>query len=478
MGPFGPSEPVRMTEPTTFSRGLSIALMAFLEAVLPALVAVGMLYGLCALYGIEFKGFFVVLAILSAMLSVLLPRGQPAQAPQLVQSTLPLAIRVVVRWMIILAILLAIGFVTKYSVDFSRRVVMTWAVTTPGVLILVSVCLHEIVRRLLHDPSAVRRVAFAGCNEVSLSLAHRLGGGSMGMQVEGFFDDRSAERLGLDSPARLLGGLTDMVAFVQRNQIDVVFIALPVSHIRRVAQLLDELRDTTASVYYVPDIFAIDLIQARSGELAGIPVVALCETPYYGYRGVVKRITDIALALAVLIVASPLLLALAVMVRLSSPGPVFFKQRRYGLDGREIMVYKYRTMTVIEDGAQIVQASREDARITPVGRFMRRYSLDELPQLVNVLQGQMSLVGPRPHAVAHNEEYRKLIKGYMIRHKVPPGITGLAQVNGCRGETAKVEDMQARIDYDLEYLRRWSPLLDLKILFLTAVRLLRDEKAY
>ena len=452
--------------------------MAFLDAVVPALVAVGMLYGLCALYGIEFKGFFVVLAILSAMLSVLLPRGQPVQSTQLVQSTLPLAIRVVVRWMIILAILLAIGFVTKYSVDFSRRVVMTWAVTTPAVLILVSVGLHEVMRRLLHDPSTVRRVAFAGCNEVSLSLAHRIGGGSMGMQVEGFFDDRSAQRLGLDRPARLLGGLTDMVTFVKRNQIDVVFVALPVSHIRRVVQLLDELRDTTASVYYVPDIFAIDLIQARSGELFGIPVVALCETPFYGYRGVVKRMTDIALALAVLLIASPLLLVLALMVRMSSPGPVFFKQRRYGLDGREIMIYKYRTMTVIEDGPSIVQASREDVRITPIGRFMRRYSLDELPQLVNVLQGQMSLVGPRPHAVAHNEEYRKLIKGYMIRHKVPPGITGLAQVNGCRGETARVEDMQARIDYDLEYLRHWSPLLDLKILFLTAIRLLRDEKAY
>jgi putative colanic acid biosynthesis UDP-glucose lipid carrier transferase len=251
-----------------------------------------------------------------------------------------------------------------------------------------------------------------------------------------------------------------------------------VSHIRRVVQLLDELRDTTASVYYVPDIFAIDLIQARSGELFGIPVVALCETPFYGYRGVVKRIIDIALAVTVLVVALPLMLALTVLVRMSSPGPVIFKQRRYGLDGREIMVYKFRTMNVIEDGPNIIQASREDARITAVGRFMRRYSLDELPQLVNVLQGHMSLVGPRPHAVAHNEEYRKLIKGYMIRHKVPPGITGLAQVNGCRGETAKIEDMQARIDYDLEYLRHWSPLLDLKILFLTAVRLLRDEKAY
>lgn len=447
---------------------------------MPALVAVGLLYGLCALYNIEFKGFFVVLAILSAMLSLLLPRGPQFQPSQLVKATWPLAVRVVVRWMIIVAILLAIGFVTKYSVDFSRRVVLTWAVATPAVLILVSVCLHEVQRRLLHDPAAIRRVAFAGCNEVSLSLAQRIGGGAMGMQVEGFFDDRSAQRLGLEeeAPARLLGTLPDLVAFVKRNQIDVVFVALPVSHIRRVVQLLDELRDTTASVYYVPDIFAIDLIQARSGELMGFPVVALCETPFYGYRGVVKRITDIALALAVLLLALPLMLVLALLVRLSSPGPVIFQQRRYGLDGREIMVYKFRTMNVVEDGPSIVQASRADARITGVGRFMRRYSLDELPQLVNVLQGKMSLVGPRPHAVAHNEEYRKLIKGYMIRHKVPPGITGLAQVNGCRGETARVEDMQARIDYDLEYLRHWSPLLDLKILFLTAVRLLRDEKAY
>ena len=172
------------------------------------------------------------------------------------------------------------------------------------------------------------------------------------------------------------------------------------------------------------------------------------------------------------------MLVLAALVRMSSPGPVIFKQRRHGLDGHEITVYKFRTMTVLEDGPNLEQAKREDGRITPIGRLLRRYSLDELPQLVNVLQGRMSLVGPRPHALAHNEEYRKLIKGYMIRHKVPPGITGLAQINGCRGETARVEDMQARVNYDLEYLRRWSPLLDLKILLLTATRLLRDEKAY
>jgi Undecaprenyl-phosphate glucose phosphotransferase len=385
------------------------------------------------------------------------------------------------RWMAIVAILLAIGFVTKYTADFSRKVVISWTVATPAMLILVTLCLQELRRRLMFDPAMVRRVAFAGWNDISLALARRIGesGELTGLRVEGFFDDRSAERLGVPADrARLLGRLPELASFVKRRGIDVVFVALPVRHIQRVMQLLDELRDTTVSIYYVPDIFAFDLIQARSGELFGIPVVALCETPFCGYRGVVKRITDIAFAASILVIATPLMLALAVMVRTSSPGPIIFAQRRYGLDGREIIVWKYRTMTVLEDGERIVQASREDARITAVGRFMRRYSLDELPQLFNVLQGRMSLVGPRPHAVAHNEEYRKLIKGYMIRHKVPPGMTGLAQVNGCRGETARVEDMQARVNYDLEYLRKWTPLLDLKILLLTAVRMVRDEKAY
>jgi putative colanic acid biosynthesis UDP-glucose lipid carrier transferase len=384
--------------------------------------------------------------------------------------------------MVIIGVLLAIGFVTKYTSDFSRKVVVSWIVATPAVLILMTLCLQELRRRLMYDPSMVRRVAFAGCNEISLSLARRIGesGELTGLTVEGFFDDRSAERLGVPgaSRARLLGRLPELASFVKRRRIDVVFVALPVRHIRRVMQLLDELRDTTVSIYYVPDIFAFDLIQARSGELFGIPVVALCETPFCGYRGVVKRITDIAFAASILVIAAPLMVALAVMVRMSSPGPIIFAQRRYGLDGREITVWKYRTMMVLEDGERIVQASKHDARITAVGRFMRRYSLDELPQLFNVLQGRMSLVGPRPHAVAHNEEYRKLIKGYMIRHKVPPGMTGLAQVSGCRGETARVEDMQARVNFDLEYLRKWTPLLDLKILLLTAVRLLRDEKAY
>jgi putative colanic acid biosysnthesis UDP-glucose lipid carrier transferase len=209
-----------------------------------------------------------------------------------------------------------------------------------------------------------------------------------------------------------------------------------------------------------------------------VPVVALCETPFYGYRGITKRVTDVFLASIMIIGLSPLLLVLSLLVKGSSPGPVIFKQRRYGLDGREIAVYKFRSMSVVEDGHSITQASKTDSRITGVGKVLRRFSLDELPQLLNVLQGRMSLVGPRPHAVAHNELYRKLIKGYMVRHKVLPGITGLAQVNGCRGETSSLEDMEARVRYDLDYLRHWTPMLDIKILLLTVIKIFRDERAY
>jgi putative colanic acid biosynthesis UDP-glucose lipid carrier transferase len=324
-----------------------------------------------------------------------------------------------------------------------------------------------------------RSAIIAGYNNSSLELARPLQSNpSMRLDVAGFFDDRSTDRLGMEPGAKLVGALSELGEYVKQHRTDVIFIALPIRHVKRVMNLLDDLRDTTASIYYVPDIFVFDLIQARSGEIHGIPVVAMCETPFYGYRGVVKRLTDTALSVAILLLLLPVLVVIALLVKLTSPGPIIFKQRRYGLDGREIAVYKFRTMRVTEDGEHIRQASKTDARITPIGAVLRRSSLDELPQLINVLQGRMSLVGPRPHAVAHNEEYRKLIKGYMVRHKVLPGITGLAQVNGCRGETAQLEQMEARVNYDLDYLRHWSPMLDIKIILLTVVKIFRDDKAY
>ena len=209
-----------------------------------------------------------------------------------------------------------------------------------------------------------------------------------------------------------------------------------------------------------------------------MPVVSVCETPFTGVNGLVKRISDIVLASLILILIMPVLIAVAIAVKYSSPGPIIFKQRRYGLNGDEITVYKFRSMTVCENGNEVKQAQRNDARVTRVGAFIRKTSLDELPQFINVLQGRMSIVGPRPHAVAHNELYRKQIKGYMIRHKVKPGITGWAQVNGLRGETETLDKMQARIEFDLDYLRNWSVTLDIKIILMTAIMMLRQPQAY
>ena len=335
------------------------------------------------------------------------------------------------------------------------------------------------MQRLMYSRSNVRSAVFAGYSEASVALAGRLKANpGICIAVDGFFDDRSPERLGIEDGAQVLGRLSELADYVNVHKTEVIFVALPMRHVQRVLDLLDDLRDTTASIYYVPDVFVFDLIQSRTGEILGMPVVALCETPFSGYRGVVKRLTDVSLSLIGMLLLCPLFVAVSMAVKLSSPGPVIFKQRRYGLDGKEIQVYKFRTMTVTEDSGTIRQATRDDSRVTPVGRILRRYSIDELPQLMNVVLGNMSLVGPRPHAVTHNEEYRKLIKGYMLRHKVRPGITGLAQVNGCRGETTRLEDMRARIEYDLDYLRHWSPGLDFRILFKTVVTVLGDRKAY
>jgi putative colanic acid biosynthesis UDP-glucose lipid carrier transferase len=358
-------------------------------------------------------------------------------------------------------------------------VILTWAVFTPVPLILISIAFNEIVRRFMLAPSNVRSAVVAGYNEVSIALVERIRENpNLGMRVEGFFDDRSVERLGLPAGQDLLGGLSDLPARVHNSRTDLIFIALPMRQVQRVVDLLDELRDTTASIYFVPDIFVMDLIQSRTADISGVPIVAMCETPFQGSRGLQKRLMDISMSLVALLVMSPFLLVVALLIKLGSPGPVIFRQRRYGLDGHIIDVLKFRTMTVIEDGAQVKQVTRDDPRVTPIGRFLRRYSIDELPQLFNVLAGSMSLVGPRPHAVAHNELYRGLIKGYMVRHKVLPGITGLAQVNGCRGETSRLEEMKARIEYDLEYLRKWTPSLDIRILFKTALLVLGDRKAY
>ncbi|HBZ2169552.1 TPA: undecaprenyl-phosphate glucose phosphotransferase, partial [Klebsiella pneumoniae] len=225
-------------------------------------------------------------------------------------------------------------------------------------------------------------------------------------------------------------------------------------------------------------IFTFNILQSRTEEINGVPVVPLFDTPLNGINMVFKRLEDIIVASIILFIISPILIVIACAVKFTSPGPVIFRQIRYGMDGKPIKVWKFRSMSVMENDSSVKQATKNDTRVTKVGRFLRSTSLDELPQFFNVLFGQMSVVGPRPHAVAHNEQYRSLIQGYMLRHKVKPGITGLAQINGWRGETDTLEKMEKRIEYDLLYIRGWSIWLDLKIIFLTVFKGFINKSAY
>jgi len=423
-----------------------------------------------------------VLTVLAGLLAFVLVPPPRNVVSWLLTSRVTLAVGICARWGILLAVLLCIGFLTQSSETFSRRVIASWALFTPAALVAAVLALQELVRKVMGGAAHRRRVVFAGCNETSLGMARRLERHTeLCTEVAGFFDDRSQARLGDVGKMDLLGTLQQLPHYVRRQEVDAIFVALPLRDIVRVQNLLRELEDTTASIYYLPDVPQSPMgvaLQARPCDLLGLPVVALCEGPFYGYRGAVKRLMDVSIAAVLLVAMMPVLLVIAALIKFGDGGTVLFRQRRYGINGQEITVYKFRTMSVAEDGDTVHQATRNDPRATELGRFLRRYSLDELPQLVNVLQGRMSLVGPRPHAVAHNEQYRKLIRGYMIRHKVLPGMTGLAQVNGCRGEISQIDQLESRLRYDLEYLRHWSPLLDLKILFKTIPSALHSDKAY
>ena len=449
-----------------------LAVAHLVQMLLEATVSVAMLAASAWYFGESFGGPYLILALLVFSLTF------PGHAPR---GTSPGAIarEVVAGWVLVLGLLLMLGWATRTAGSFDERVMLTWALATPVVLFLAHMLTPAILPRLLAAEGLNRVAVIAGAGALGHKLAERIRTTPyLGVQVAGFFDDRSTERLGGMSDEEILGNVEELAEFVKRNRVDLIYLTLPLASQPRIMKLLDDLRDTTASVYFIPDIFLFDLIQGRMDTIGGLPVLAVCETPFFGMNAMVKRLSDIVLATLILVGIAPVLAAIALGVKLTSPGPVLFRQRRYGLDGREILVYKFRSMTVTEDGAVVTQATKNDQRVTPFGGFLRRTSLDELPQFINVLQGRMSIVGPRPHAVAHNEQYRKLIKSYMIRHKVRPGITGWAQVNGLRGETETVDKMQARIEYDLDYLRHWSIKLDFHIIWKTLFVVFKKQNAY
>ena len=394
-------------------------------------------------------------------------------------NLLAAATDIATSWLALLALLALCGYATSSFAYFDTEVLSTWALVTPP-LQFVAVWLGARILRMQSKRAESRRsVIVVGAGPLGVKVARALTRGSdHGIDFLGYFDDRSGERIHPDAHAMHVGRLGDVAAHVQKHGVREVYITLPLGSQPRIIALLESVQDTTASLFFVPDVFGISIIQGRLQDVNGVPVVGICETPFTGTNDLVKRISDIVVATIILVLVSPLLAAIAIGIKLNSPGPVIFRQRRNGLDGEEIVVWKFRSMTVQDDGDHVAQATRADPRITRFGAFLRKTSLDELPQFFNVLQGRMSVVGPRPHAVAHNEAYRQIIKAYMVRHKVRPGITGWAQVNGLRGETDTVEKMRARVEYDLEYLRNWNLALDLQIIARTVRLLIADRHAY
>lgn len=455
-----------------------IPLFSFFKRVLDPLVILGNLCLLTRLQREPFSGNYLVLAIVAFFVAAYLHERIDSHRNWRRGRLAAFTRDIFFGWAIFVAIIVLIGYATGLSYHYSDRVIGSWFITTPFALVAAHLALRKYASGLRRGRQ-LRSVVIVGINETGLKLEksiaespHRM------MEVRGFFDDRAVPRMATGSAIVRLGKMSDIAAHVRDAGINVIFISQPMSAQPRVRQLLDELQDTTASIYFLPDMHTFDLMQARFDEIGGMPVVAIRETPFSGLNSLVKRASDIVLASLILLLLAPAMLAIAAAVKLSSPGPVIFRQRRYGLNGDEIVVYKFRSMAVCEDGARVTQARKDDLRVTRLGAVLRRTSLDELPQLINVLEGSMSIVGPRPHAVAHNEQYRGLIKGYMLRHKVKPGITGWAQVNGLRGETDTLDKMAARIEFDLDYLRSWSLSLDLWIILRTVKVVFGRDNAY
>lgn len=376
-----------------------------------------------------------------------------------------------------LSFIFAIGLLTVLAdFNFGFSIYLRWYLFVSVILVLSRMFIRYcagVIRKLGYN---TRRVAVVGNMPVGRNLLKSfLDEPWLGFVVVGIYDSNPVNN---DLGVNYIGDLSLLISDAKEGKLDRIYIALSMEEQDKLKFVVKELSDTTCSVMLIPDIFTFNILQSRTEEVNGVPVVPLFDTPLNGINMVLKRLEDIILSSIILIIISPVLFLIAAAVKLTSSGPIIFRQIRYGIDSKPIKVWKFRTMKVMENDSVVKQATKNDIRVTRVGNFLRRTSLDELPQFFNVLQGSMSIVGPRPHAVAHNEQYRYLIEGYMLRHKVKPGITGWAQINGWRGETDTLDKMQKRIEYDLEYIREWSLWLDAKIIILTIFKGFVNKAAY
>ena len=392
---------------------------------------------------------------------------------------------ITLAWPATLVVLTLFAFLTKTGPEFSRGWFLIWLGIGWVLLALSRAILRSILRTLRRRGFNQRRVAIVAKQEKADELSASLADAPWtGLVVTGIL---SPEPSATDSqmPASVPAGpphekddLADLVRLVH-DGVEQVWIAVPLRDEATIHRVQYALRHSTVDVRYVPDISSFQLLNHAIVEVAGIPMISLSSSGMDGMDRMVKAVEDFFLASLILLLVSPIMIMIAAGVKLSSPGPVLFRQRRLGMGGEEITVLKFRSMVMhVEAPGSITQAHKGDARITSFGAFLRHTSLDELPQFLNVLKGEMSIVGPRPHALEHNEQYKTLVEGYMARHKIKPGITGWAQINGYRGETDTLLKMQKRIEYDLHYIENWSLWLDLKIIALTIIKQFVDRNAY
>lgn len=382
--------------------------------------------------------------------------------------------RLLMGWLMTLAALAFVGFITKSGELFSREIILVWAVTGYIGQALLYVPLQSFSKYYQRSLQSEHKTLIVGTGELALELAKKLRTLEH-FPLVGLVSTDATPLLEMGAP-RVVGPQEELLELIKTHDIRRLYITLPLSEAAQIEAMYINLLDANVDVVWVPDLNSLTLLNHSVRVVDGLPAIYLNESPLTSQptAALSKSLLDKSVALMAIVALSPLLLLIALAVKLTSPGPIFFKQDRHGWNGKVIKVWKFRSMRVHDD-LEVKQASRHDSRITSVGRFIRRTSIDELPQLFNVIQGHMALVGPRPHAVAHNDYYSGKILAYMARHRIKPGITGLAQINGCRGETDTIDKMQKRVEIDLKYINNWSLWLDIKILVKTPFTLLSKD---
>jgi putative colanic acid biosynthesis UDP-glucose lipid carrier transferase len=445
------------------ARGFQVEL-AYLNRILDAAIIWFSLYLLRQYFQIESdkQAIYVLPALLAIIIYFLAAELFTLYRLVRLTSLGEITKKIVVIWAVVTLVLLLIAVATKSSTDYSRLTIGSWLILCPVALITSHLMLFKLFHHLSNQRNNLHSYAILGEGQAIHTLPEKIAQAPW-------------------ARFRLAGTFTNLPVLLEElkiNPVDYVFLSYGSHEQQKIISAIRALEDSTASIYLVPDLLLSDLLGSRWIMLGDTPLVVINDHPFYGGWWALKKIEDLVLGSLILLLTLPLMAVIAIVIKLSSPGPVLFKQRRHGLNGEVIKIFKFRTMTSLEDGDVIVQATQQDTRITKIGKFLRRHSLDELPQFFNVLEGTMSIVGPRPHALAHNEHYRQLISGYMQRHKVKPGITGWAQAHGLRGETETVDKMQKRVEYDLYYINHWSIGLDLKIILLTIFNGFKGKTAY